>query len=161
MMSSPEPLTALEERTWHELVQVSVLLLTRLDQELREYGLSLGEYEVLAFLDSSQSRRMRMTDLARQVLVSKSNLTTRVARLEVRGEVTRVTDVLDRRVQWAVLTPRGRAVLRRAYASHLEGVRRYVMAPVGRDLPTLDRSLAEILSAVSGHHDEDEELALP
>lgn len=29
------------------------------------------------------------------------------------------------------------------------------------DLGTLDRSLAGILSVVSGHHDEDQELALP
>ncbi len=97
-----------------------------------------------------------MTELAHRVLISKSNLTSRVGRLEARGEVRRKTDDLDRRVQWAVLTPRGRAVLRRAYASHLEGVRRYVMAPVGRDLETLDRALAGILSAVSAHHDQDE-----
>lgn len=148
MSHKPVPLDDQEERTWHELVQVTVRLMARLDRELREYGLTLGEYEVLAFLDAAPARRIRMAELAARALVSKGNLTARVGRLEQRDLVRREADQVDGRVVWAVLTAAGRAARRRAYPTHLNGVRRYVVEPIAGDIVPVDRALANVLCAL-------------
>ena len=54
----------------------------RLDQKLQQRShLSLTDYEILSVLSTAPERRLRMSDLARQVLVSRSRLTYRVDRL--------------------------------------------------------------------------------
>jgi DNA-binding MarR family transcriptional regulator len=61
--------------------------LTRaLDAELaREHDLPLSSYEVLLFLNESEQGRMRMSELADSVLLSRSGLTRLVDRLEQKG----------------------------------------------------------------------------
>lgn len=76
-------------------------------------GLSLIEYGVLVHLSEAPDQRVRMRVLAEGVIVSKSRLSHRVARLEGEDYVRREHCADDRRGLWAVLTQKGSLLLDR------------------------------------------------
>ena len=96
-----------------------------LDSELEAaHGLPLTQYEVLLYLDAAPDRRLRMTELARSVLLSQSGVTRLVDRLEARGLVVREPCPEDRRGLLARITDEGRRRLAEARPTHLAGIRR-------------------------------------
>ena len=66
-----------------------------------------------------------MTELAGSVLNSKSGLTYQISQLEKAGLVRRRPCTSDERAVYAVLTPAGRAALRKAAPVYLTGIRRH------------------------------------
>jgi DNA-binding MarR family transcriptional regulator len=117
-------LEPLELDAWRGLLRVHAALIKELDAELeREHGLALSSYEVLLHLEAASGRRLRMSELADSVLLSRSGLTRLVDRLEREGLIERATCPSDARGSFAVLTPEGRMALRRAAPTHLSGVR--------------------------------------
>jgi DNA-binding MarR family transcriptional regulator len=109
--------------------------LTRaLDAELaREHDLPLSSYEVLLFLADSEHGRMRMSELADSVLLSRSGLTRLVDRLERQGLLERKRCESDARGLFAEITPEGRRVFDAARATHLDGVRKLFLSRFSRD----------------------------
>ncbi len=104
---------------WAWLLQVRAAVGERIERALRaESGLDLSEFEVLQRLAASGEGHMRMQELARAVLLTKSGITRVVDRLEARGLVERVPCPQDRRAIWARITAKGRAVLERARPAH-------------------------------------------
>jgi DNA-binding MarR family transcriptional regulator len=99
--------------------------LTRaLDAQLaREHKLPLSSYEVLLFLADAPEGRMRMSDLAESVLLSRSGLTRLVDRLEREGLLKRERCESDARGLFAEITPAGRELFDAARRTHLDGVR--------------------------------------
>ncbi len=121
-----------EQQAWRLLLRVTLTLVGRLDEELRsQHQLSLGDYEILAHLSSSPDRRLRMRDLSARALVSRSRLTHTVDRLVARGYVSREPCQQDRRGVSAVLTGRGLERLSEAAPTHVAGVRRLLIDPLG------------------------------
>lgn len=107
------------ERTWRVFLSANVQLMDRLDQELQQRShLNLTDYEILSVLSEAPDRRLRMSDLARQVLVSRSRLTYRIDRLAEVDFVTREECEDDRRGLWAILTEQGFDALNAARAGH-------------------------------------------
>jgi DNA-binding MarR family transcriptional regulator len=99
--------------------------LTReLDSQLtREHNLPLSSYEVLLFLADARDGRMRMSELAQSVLLSRSGLTRLVDRLEREGLLKRQRCESDARGLFAEITPDGRRLFDEARRTHLDGVR--------------------------------------
>ncbi|HEY2811998.1 MAG TPA: MarR family transcriptional regulator [Acidimicrobiales bacterium] len=96
-------------------------LVRELERDLEaESGLSQQWFEVLLRLARSPEGRMRMSDLARQVIMTPSGLTRAVDRLEEAGLVRRDACPSDRRVFHATLTPKGRRRIEDALPRHLE-----------------------------------------
>lgn len=89
-----------------------------------EHGLSLSAYEVLMFLDDAPEHRMRMSEIADRVLLSRSGCTRLVDRLGEQGYVTRCAATSDGRGLYAQLTEAGLAKISAARATHREGIRR-------------------------------------
>lgn len=107
------------DRAWRVFLSANVQLMERLDQELQQRShLNLTDYEILSVLSGAPERRLRMSDLARQVLVSRSRLTYRVDRLAEVNFVTREECEDDRRGLWAILTEAGADALAGAKAEH-------------------------------------------
>lgn len=79
-------------------------------------------YDVLVQLVEAPERRLRMTELADAVLLSRSGLTRLVDRMARRGLVRREPTPEDARGVYAVLTDDGLVTLRRASSTHLRGV---------------------------------------
>ena len=118
---SPEALAA-----WRALLVAHRHLTDALEEELRAAtGLNLARYDVLLQLSEAVGGRLRMTDLAAAVLLSKSGLTRLVDRMCAEGRVDRSRDEADRRSLVVTLTPAGRRALRRAAPVHLRGIQRH------------------------------------
>jgi DNA-binding MarR family transcriptional regulator len=117
-------LTELELGAWRGMLRVHSALVKALDAELlAEHDLPLSSYEVLITLQAAPDRRRRMAELADSVLLSRSGMTRLVDRLERDGLLERDTCTSDGRGCYAVLTDAGEALLARARATHLDGVR--------------------------------------
>ncbi|TWE11266.1 MarR family winged helix-turn-helix transcriptional regulator [Rudaeicoccus suwonensis] len=111
-------------QTWRDYLESSILLQTALDDQLRaDSQMSLLEYHLLLLLSEATDRRLRMGDLAREMVFSSSRLTYQVGVLEKRGWVRRDKDTTDARSTWACLTDDGVDVLRQASRGHLQAVR--------------------------------------
>jgi DNA-binding MarR family transcriptional regulator len=118
-------LTEDELASWRGFLRVHAALARELDAELiAGHNLPLSSYEVLLTVGDAPGERMRMSEIADSVLLSRSGVTRLVDRLERDGLVERIPCEDDARGQYAVLTARGRAVFDAARATHLAGVRR-------------------------------------
>ncbi len=139
-------LNAGQQRVWRAYLDGVARLYERLDAELRPFGLDLGEYEILVHLSESETRALRMSDLADRVHQSRSRLTHTVARLETKGLVGRTDCPSDRRGVIAVLTEAGYRLLVEAAPRHVESVR---VALVDRVSAEDFEALGRVMRAVS------------
>ncbi|HEX8865821.1 MAG TPA: MarR family transcriptional regulator [Lentzea sp.] len=127
-MGNARWLSEAEGNAWHHFVQAYHLLERQIEQQLqRDAGLSHAQYNVLVVLSGQPGNRMRMTELARRVVVSKSSLTYQIGKLEKSGLVRREPHESDERGIVAVLTDAGRALLDSAAPGHVETVRAYLI----------------------------------
>ena len=128
-----------ELAAWRGMLRVHAALTRALDAELTErHGLPLTSYEVLLFLADARDGRMRMSELADSVLLSRSGLTRLVDRLERDGLLEREQCEEDARGYFAAITDSGRAVFDEARRTHLAGVReRFIDRLSGDDLRTI------------------------
>ena len=124
---------------WRGLLRVHARMTKALDAELlREHGLPLSSYEVLLFLADAPGGRLRMSELADGVLLSRSGLTRLVDRMERDGLLRRERCPDDARGFLATITPKGRALFQRARRTHLDGVReRFLRHLSDQDLEAL------------------------
>lgn len=121
-----DPLTAHELDAWRGMLRVHAQVTQQLDAQLRaEHGMSVSAYEVLMFLADAPEHRMRMSDIADRVLLSRSGCTRLVDRLAQDGFVTRCAASDDGRGLFAQLTPAGLQKLSAARQTHRAGVRRF------------------------------------
>jgi len=73
-------------------------------------------------LSGAPDGRLRMHELARAVVLSRSGLTRLVDRLEGAGLLRREPDPADRRGSYAAITEAGRATLRRMWPVYAAGI---------------------------------------
>jgi DNA-binding MarR family transcriptional regulator len=119
---------------WRAFLSASHLLERRIEEQLKSAaGLTHPQYEILVRLADAPGRQLRMTELARGVVVSKSALTYQVTQLEKAGLVERATCPSDDRGVLAVLTDAGVRCLERVAPGHLEVVRAYLIDRLSRD----------------------------
>jgi DNA-binding MarR family transcriptional regulator len=131
---SGDPLETEELAAWRGFLRVHSALMKELDAELvAEHGLSLSSYEVLLFLAGRPDGRMRMSELADSVLLSRSGLSRLVDRLERSGLVRREADEADARGLHAAITKDGRRLFNRARVTHLAGVRERFLGQLSDD----------------------------
>jgi DNA-binding MarR family transcriptional regulator len=147
--ATPTPwLTHAESDAWRSFLRAHARVTRVLDAELSaECDLPLGMYEVLLHLHEAPDHRLRMTDLADRVLLSRSGLTRLVDRMEGEALIRRESCPSDLRGTNAVLTDAGTERLRAAAPVHLRGVREHMV-----DLLSPDelRVLATALGRVAG-----------
>lgn len=141
-------LTEDEQRAWRTHLDVSRLLMHQLERDLQPFGLTNNDYEILVNLSESEDRRMRMTDLARITLQSKSRLSHQITRMERTGLVRRENCESDRRGLYAVLTEQGWDTMRKVAPHHVASVRDNfigLLTPEGLD------ALRRALTPVADH----------
>jgi len=144
-------LTETELRAWQALLHAHDHAVGLLDADLRrEHGISFGAYDVLLRLVRAPERCLRMSELARRVMLSPSGLTRMVDRLVETGLVRRRSFEGDARVTLACLTDRGRQRVRAAARTHLRGIREHF---TGRLSEAQLRSVASALETIVGPHE--------
>lgn len=133
---------------WAAFLRAHARVVRQLERELQsEQQLALTDYDVLVQLSSVEDRRLRMSELADRLLLSRSGVTRLVDRLVAEGLLERATCDDDRRGQWAQLTDAGYERLRRASPTHLRGVaRHFVDRLTAEELGALERMLGKVLA---------------
>jgi DNA-binding MarR family transcriptional regulator len=131
-----------EQAAWAGFLRAHSELTRALDAELVEaHDLPLSSYEVLLRLARAPGRRLRMSDLADSVVLSRSGLTRLADRLEKTGLVTRQECPTDQRGLFLVITDDGERLFNEARRTHLDGVRERFL---GQLEPDEQRTLAEV-----------------
>ncbi len=107
MSPAPDP----RQRAWARFVVAQALLFERIEAAFGAAGLpELAWYDILWVLECAEGGRLRMHDLARQAVVSRSNVTRLTDRMEKAGLVARADCPEDGRGTVCELTARGRAL---------------------------------------------------
>ncbi len=121
-----------QRHAWSGFLRVHADVTDQLDEELQDrHRLSLSEYDVLVQTSLAPDGEIRMCDLAEKVMLSRSGLTRLVERLERAGLVRRRRADDDGRATLASITDAGLQRLAEATPSHLDGVRRMFLEPIG------------------------------
>jgi DNA-binding MarR family transcriptional regulator len=122
-------LNSRELSAWKGMLAAHSRLTAELDAELeRDHGLGLTAYEVLMNLSDAPNGRMRMSELADRLLVSRSGITRLADRLVTRGLIERERCSDDGRGFNAQLTAKGRTIVEAARPDHLAAVRRIFLS---------------------------------
>ena len=107
MVAAPDP----RQRAWARFVTAQAMLLEQIEAAFAEADLpSLAWYDVLWILENAEHGRLRMADLARKAVVSRSNVTRLSDRMENAGLVARSDCPVDGRGTVCELTAKGRAL---------------------------------------------------
>lgn len=106
------------------LHRLGLLLTDRLTLVYRRYGLSEGEFDVLAALRRAGTPYERAPgELAVHTMVTTGAMTKRIDRLERDGLVARRRCAADGRGRVVALTPAGCELIDRAFTEHMENER--------------------------------------
>jgi DNA-binding MarR family transcriptional regulator len=140
---------------WRGLLVAHSRLVPAVEADLRVAGqIPLSWYDVLLELSAAPGNRLRMSELGERVVLSRSRVSRVVDELAAAGLAERQPDVADGRSSFAVLTPRGKDALRRAWPVYREAIHRHLTV---RLTAQQCRELAALLVRAAG----DAELGLP
>jgi DNA-binding MarR family transcriptional regulator len=140
-------LTESQQRVWRSYLLAKTHIDDYLEEALRDFGLSLAEYELLVRMSESPDHTIRMGELAASVGHSRSRLTHTVKRMEQAGYVTRTSCASDGRGVQATMTQSGYDLLQKAAPAHVDSVRRvFVDAMTPDDYQALGRAMAAVLA---------------
>lgn len=115
-------------RAWRAFLQSYNKLMRKLEQEMQtEHNLTPSWYDVLIQLDNAPHKGLQMHDLANAVILSPSGLTRLLDRMSEAGLVVRRTCETDRRVCYAVITPKGEQLLEDILPAQIDRVDKYFM----------------------------------
>jgi len=99
------------------VMRVQQLLLWRIEDILKPFGLTFAAYEALRLLAFTRAGSMPMGKMGTRLMVHPAAVTNAIARLEQRGLVQRQMSPDDRRVVLATITTAGRQVADEATAA--------------------------------------------
>lgn len=135
---------------WRAFLRAHAAAVGRIEREMAasEPELPLTWYDVLVALVSAPERRLRLRELANEVLLSRSGLTRLVDRLEAAGLLRREPDPADRRGAFAVLTDAGYEALRRTWPLYARGIQeQFARHLEGGEAAILARALQRVADA--------------
>jgi len=132
---------------WFQLLRVHAKVTQRIEQRLlKAKQIPSHWYDVLVTLEKAPDQRLRLSELADNLVTSRSNLTRLVDRLEAEGYLRRETCPGDQRGCYAVLTEAGAAARLKAWPIVSRG-----MVELFADLVTTEEAtmMAEALGRVA------------
>ncbi len=124
-------------------------LLAEIERRLADAGFPpLAWYDVLWALERAPGHRMRMHELADYVVLTRSNLTRLVDRLEAAGLLAREPDPDDRRGSFAVLGEQGKALRKKMWPTYSAAIGELYDAHLtAQEQRLLDKALRKVLAA--------------
>ncbi|MFI8265941.1 MarR family winged helix-turn-helix transcriptional regulator [Streptomyces sp. NPDC085665] len=131
------------------LHRLGLLLTDRLCLVYRRYGLSEGEFDVLAALRRAGAPYERAPgELAVHTMVTTGAMTKRIDRLERDGLVARRRSAADGRGRVVALTQAGRELIDRAFTEHMENERGLLEGLTPRQAAELEALLTTWLARI-------------
>jgi DNA-binding MarR family transcriptional regulator len=126
MKSMAIKLSKIHNLAWRKFLTAHVILIERIERDLAQSELPpLSWYDVLFALSEAPEHKLRLHELAQAVLLSRSNLTRLVDRLEVAGLILREPCPDDRRGAFAVIAEDGFRMLDRMWVVYGQGIEQY------------------------------------
>jgi DNA-binding MarR family transcriptional regulator len=140
----------LSTSAWGALLQVHAAVVPLLDQKLvAEVGMPLRFYDVLLELAVSPDRKLRMTDLADRVVLSRTRVSRLVDEMATAGLLVREQNPQDGRSAYAALIDLGLRRYREAAPVYLAGIEEHFAQRLGdRQLEALAPTLQLVLSVL-------------
>jgi DNA-binding MarR family transcriptional regulator len=124
MAASADRLSPLQMDAWGGFLRTHTVLYRELDRRLaRGQQLPMSSYEVLLRLAWAGDDGLRMSELAKEMLMTSGGFTRLADRLERDGLITRTRCPDDLRGYAVRMTAAGRKALKRANRQHLDDVR--------------------------------------
>lgn len=143
--------TALDEassRMWKLFLTTYVTVTEQIERDLEAVGLPpLAWYSVLWTLERSPNHELRLHELAEEVLLSRSNITRLIDRLEAANLLGRRRCPKDRRGAYAVLTEEGLAMRQKMWEVYSQGIAQYFASHLSADeVNTLTQVFSRLLN---------------
>jgi DNA-binding MarR family transcriptional regulator len=137
---------------WWTFMAAHALLVQRVGRDLAAAtSLPLGSYKVLCLLHEAPGGRLRLSELARTVHLTRSGVTRLANRLERAGLLRREGHPRDRRGSCAALTDRGLDQLRQARAVFVRAIAEHFGSYLSDgEAETLNAILSRIVTAETG-----------
>lgn len=134
---------------WKAFVFAHAAAVGQIEREVAASGcISLTWYDVLTALSGAPGHRLRLNELAEQVVLSRSGLTRLLDRVEAAGLIRREPAPGDRRGAYAVMTEKGRAELLKTWPHYARGIAQYFSDAL---TSSEKQALAEALGRVRAH----------
>lgn len=138
---------------WRLFLTAHSLLIEAIERDLTQADLPpLGWYDVLLALERAPKRRLRMSALSRAIVLSRSNLTRLVDRMESAGLLRREAVPSDRRGAYAVLSAEGARMRRRMWPIYAGGIEDHFAHHLDK---AEANTLCQIFTRVLDAHSED------
>ena len=147
---SPEEIDEVQLAAWRNFITAHANLIDLIDRELTIADrLPLHWYDVLIELVEAPENRLRLSELAHKVVLSRSGLTRLVDKLEIAGYLRRQAAPDDRRGAFAVLTDKGKDAVRKSWPVYTKGISKYFASNISQaEARTLRDVFARILEAL-------------
>ena len=138
---------------WRHFLTAHATVVSEIDARLRDAGqIPLNWSDVLIELYEAPTQRLRMSEVADRVLLTRSGLTRLVDKLEQEGYLRRELDPKDRRSFYAVITPQGIAAMRGAWPIYRESINTLFAAHLGEEEAAM---LVRIFAKIAGGKQKD------
>lgn len=143
--------------TWTLFHRLQLHLVEAMEKEFIQAGLiPYRSYDVLVALLYAPQHQLRLSDLADQVLLSRSGLTRMVDRLEKEGYLQRLRSAEDGRGIYAQLTEAGNAAVQKAWPTYKAQVEKLFANPLSAGERQTVRSLCNRLLGRAAPDPEEE-----
>ncbi|HEY9763590.1 MAG TPA: MarR family transcriptional regulator [Trichocoleus sp.] len=151
-MNTQAHLDAARSSLWRLFLTAHTRLLEHMERDLSEADLPpLDWYDVLFTLKEAPDHRLRLSELAEKVLLSRSNLTRLIDRLEKAGLLRRESCPTDRRGTYAVLTETGLTMQQQMWSVYSKSIATVFAAYIDdEEVKILQQVLSRLLSAHQG-----------
>lgn len=136
-----------EEQFFDAFLGAAAAVRRRINADLmREYSITLSDYQALRHLAGAPGLRLRLQDLADARFLSRSRISRMVHSFERRGFIERERPEDDRRGWYAILTPTGRDWLERCEPAYASSVHRHVLSALGPETIRIVTAAAQQLT---------------
>ena len=142
-MTQLDPVSA-----WAGLLRTHAAVLPRVERAMAPTGLPLTWYDVLLVLNAAPGRRLRMTELGQQAVVSRERVSRVVTELERAGLVAREANPDDKRSFFTVITAEGRRRLRASAPVYLKAIEKHFLSHLtDEETRMLAQALGRVVAA--------------
>src|SRR5689334_1876264 len=145
---SSDPMARIDDEdlgAWRAFLTAHAHITRAISRDLTAAGLpDLAWYDLLWALYRAPGRRLRVNELAREVVLSPTAMSRFVDRVEAAGHVRREADPADRRALQVAITDPGVELLRRMWPVYQSGIERHFAAHLGRSAPRLRAVLRRV-----------------
>jgi DNA-binding MarR family transcriptional regulator len=136
---------------WRAFLTAHAHVTRRISRDLADAGLpDLSWYDLLWALYTQPERRLRVNELAREVVLSPTAMSRFVDRVEAAGYVRREPDPADRRALRVAITDEGIELLRRMWPVYRRGIAEHFAAHLGGSAGELRDTLRRIAGSARG-----------